>query len=130
MSEENVEIVQTWFERWNRGERDFPSDELLHPDFQVISRLQSEPFGGREGLRRWMQEIDQQFRDWKLVGDEWRESGDRVVVLGRVRLRGEQGGVALDQPGGWLFEFKDGKLFRLQPFMRPEEALEAAGLAE
>jgi hypothetical protein len=33
MSQENVELVQAWFERWNGGERDFPSDELLHPDF-------------------------------------------------------------------------------------------------
>ena len=129
MSQENVELVQTWFERWNRGERDFPTDELLHPDFQVISRLQSEPFRGREGLRQWMEEIDQQFREWELVGDEWRDIGDRVVVLGQVRLRGEEGG-AFGQPGGWLFEFKDGKLFRLRPFVRPEEALEAAGLRE
>jgi ketosteroid isomerase-like protein len=129
VSQENVEVVKSWFERWNRGERDFPSDELLHPDFQVVSRLQSEPFRGREGLRRWMQEIDQQFQEWELVGDEWRGVGDRVVVLGQVRLRGKEGG-ASGQPGGWLFEFKEGKLFQLRPFVRPEDALEAAGLRE
>jgi ketosteroid isomerase-like protein len=128
MSQENVELVRGWFERWNRGERDFPSDELLHPDFQVVSRLQSEPFRGREGLGRWMQEIDQQFRAWELVGDEWRDIGDLVVVLGQVRLRRKEGGGAFGEPGGWLFEFKDGTLFRLRPFVRPEEALEAAGL--
>jgi ketosteroid isomerase-like protein len=130
MSQENVELVQAWFERWNRGERDFPRDELLHPDFQVVSRLQSEPFRGREGLRRWMQEIDEQFREWTLVGDEWRDIGDRVVVFGQVRLRRKESGVAFGQPGGWLFEFKDGKLFQLRPFVRPEEALKAAGLKE
>ncbi len=130
MSQENVQLVQAWFQRWNRGERDFPSDELLDPDFQVISRLQREPFRGREGLRRWMEEIDEQFRDWELVGDEWREVGDLVVVLGQVRLRRKEGGAASGQPGGWLFEFKDGRLFQLRPFLRPEEALEAAGLPQ
>ena len=30
-----------------------------------------------------MQEIDEQFREWELTGDEWRETGDRGVVLGR-----------------------------------------------
>jgi ketosteroid isomerase-like protein len=129
MSQQNVELVRGWFQGWNRGERDFPTDELLHPDFQVISRLQSEPFRGREGLRRWMEEIDEQFREWELVGNEWRDIGDRVVVLGQVRLRSKEGD-ALGQPGGWLFEFKDGKLFQLRPFMRPEDALEAAGLSE
>jgi hypothetical protein len=33
-----------------------------------------------------MQEIDDQFRAWELAGDEWRETGDRVVVLGRVSI--------------------------------------------
>ena len=129
MSQENVELVQSWFERWNRGDRDFSTDEL-HPDFQIVSRLQSEPFEGREGLHRWMQEIDEQFREWELAGDEWRETGDRVVVLGRVRLRGKESGVAVDQPHGWVFEFKDGKVFRFRHFARPQEALEAAGLSE
>jgi hypothetical protein len=50
---------------------------------QVISRLQSEPFRGREGLGGWMHEIDEQFQEWEVVGDEWRVSGDRVAVLGR-----------------------------------------------
>ncbi len=129
MSRENVELVQSWFKRWNGGDRDFSTDEL-HPDFQVVSRLQREPYEGREGLHRWMLEVDEQFREWVLVGDEWRDTGNRVVVLGRVRLRGKESGVGVDQPHGWLVEFKDGKVFRFQHFARPREALEAAGLSE
>ncbi len=129
MSQENVKLVQSWFERWNRGDRDVFEDEL-HPDFQIVSRLQSEPFEGAEGLQQWMQEIDEQFREWELAGDEWRETGDRVVVLGRVRLRGKGSGVAVDQPHGWVFDFKDGKVSRLRHFAQPQAALEAAGLRE
>src|SRR3954464_14032185 len=69
MSQANVELVQSWFSRLHPGHRDFSTDEL-HPDFQVVSRLQDKPFEGREGLHRWMQEVDEQFRDWELVGDE------------------------------------------------------------
>ena len=131
MSHENVELVQSWFSRLNRGDRDFSTDELLlHPDFEVVSRLQQEPFEGREGLHRWMQEIDEQFREWELVGDEWRDAGDLVVVLGRLRLRGKGSGVAVHQSHGWLVEFKQGKVFRFRHFARPQEALEAAGLRE
>jgi hypothetical protein len=69
MSHQNVELVQSWFKRWNKGDRDFSMDDL-HPSFQVVSRLQREPFEGREGLDRWMQEVDERFREWELVGDE------------------------------------------------------------
>ena len=127
MSRENVQLVQSWFERWNRGVRDFAEDEV-DPDVQVISRLRSEPFRGREGLREWFQEIDEQFQEWEIVGDEWRDAGERVVVLGQVRLRGRESGVAFSQPTGWLFELKGGRLFRVRNFVSPEEALEAAGL--
>ena len=77
MSQENVELVQFWFKRWNGGDWNF-TDEL-HPDFQVVSRLQAEPFEGREGLHRWMQEVDEQFGEWQLVADEWLDAGDRVL---------------------------------------------------
>ncbi len=129
MSRETVDLVQSWFERWNGGDRNFSTD-ALHPEFQILSRLQTKPFEGREGLHRWMQEVDEQFGEWQLVADEWRDAGDRVVVLGRVRVRGKESGVGVDQPHGWLFEFKDGKVFRFRHFAGPQEALEAAGLSE
>jgi ketosteroid isomerase-like protein len=130
MSQENVELVRESFERWNRGDRDFSRAEVLHPDFQVVSRMPSEPFRGLEGLRRWMQEIDEQFEEWKVVVTELRDAGDQVVALGAAHLRGKGSGVPYEQSAGWLFEFQGDKLIRLQMFARPEEALEAAGLRE
>ena len=38
-------------------------------------------------------------------------------------------GVAVDQPHGWVFEFKEA-VFRFRHFARPQDALEAAGLSE
>jgi hypothetical protein len=29
MSRQNIELVQAWFERWNRGDRDFSEDEYI-----------------------------------------------------------------------------------------------------
>ena len=127
MSQENVELVRGWFERWNRRDREIVEDEV-HPDMRVISRLQREPFRGPEGLRRWMEEIDEQFQEWELLTDEWRDAGDRVVVIGRIRLQGRESGVGFDQPAGWIVEVRDGRLFSLQTFVEPEEALRVAGL--
>ncbi len=128
MSRENVELVQEWFERWNRGDRDFSRAEMLHPNFQVISRYQGESFRGLKGLRRWMQETESQ--EWKVVVDEWRDTDDLVVALGRVQLRGKESDVGFEQPSGWLFEFQDGKLFRFRTFAQQRQALEAAGLSQ
>ena len=128
MSQENVEIAQEWFERWNQGDRDFSRAEVLHPDFQIISRYHGESFRGLKGLRRWMQETESQ--EWKVVVDEWRDTDDLVVALGRVHLRGKVSDVGSEQPSGWLFEFRDGKLFRFRTFAQQSQALEAAGLSE
>ena len=43
---------------------------------------------------------------------------------------GKGSGVEVEQPHGWLLEFKDGKVFRFRHFARPQEAVEAAGLSE
>jgi ketosteroid isomerase-like protein len=129
VSQQNVEIVRGLFERWNRGERDFSDDEV-DATVQIQSRFQGEPYRGRDGLLRWMRDIDDHFSEWRLVVDEWRERGDKVIALGRVRLRGEGSGLAFDQPMGWLIEVRDGRLLSLQTFPDPARALIAAGLRE
>jgi hypothetical protein len=47
-----------------------------------------------------MQENDEQFREVKLVLEEWRDVGDLVVVLGQIRLRGRESGVPFVQLTG------------------------------
>lgn len=127
MSQENVELVRDWFDRWNRGKRG-PSDYEIDPEVEVRSRFQAEPFRGRDGLRRWVDEIGDQFNEWELFVEELRDAGERVVVLGHVRVRGQQSGVEFNQPMANLVTLRDGRLFRLEFFASSADALEAAGL--
>jgi ketosteroid isomerase-like protein len=129
MSEENVELVKTWFERWNLGERVFGDDEV-HAELEIASRLQSEPFRGPEGLEAWMREIDEQFDEWSLEPERWYERGDIVVVTGTIGLRGRESGVGFDQPAGWVIEIRDGRIYRLRAFVHPEDALRESGFAD
>jgi ketosteroid isomerase-like protein len=131
MSKENVELVKDVLSRWNAGERTF-ADEI-HPDAEVLSRglMEGRLLRGPEGVRRWFREVDEQFDEWSLTVEEWRDPGDYVVALGRIHMHGRGSGIAFDQPAGWLFEIRDGQLFRLDTFLdEPAQALEAAGLAE
>ena len=132
MSQENVEIVQSWFRRWNEGERRF-ADEEVHPDVEVVSQgiMEGRRLHGREGLRRLLSEIDEQFDEWSITVDEWHDAGDCVALLVRVHLHGRQSGIAFDQLVGYLVEVRDGQLYRFETFIdEPADALEAAGLRE
>jgi ketosteroid isomerase-like protein len=97
MSGENVEFARSVFSRWNAGERSFP-DEEIHPDVVLVSRVLGKAVRGRAGVRRYLREIDEQFDEWKMAIEDWRDAGDCVAALGHVRLQGRRSGVAFDQP--------------------------------
>jgi ketosteroid isomerase-like protein len=130
VSRESVEFAQSVFDRWNAGERQF-RDEEIHPDVVVVSRILGTAVRGRAGVRRYLREIDEQFDEWTMEIEDWRDAGDCVVALGHIRLHGRRSGVAFDQPVGILFEIRAGQLLRFETFLdEPAEALEAAGLRE
>ena len=130
MSQKNVEFARNVFGRWNSGERRFP-DEEIHPDIVLVSRLLGRTERGRTGVRRYLREIDEQFGEWTMAIEDWRDAGDRVAALGHIRLRGRRSGVAFDQPVGILFEIRGGQLLRFETFLEePADALKAAGLEE
>jgi ketosteroid isomerase-like protein len=130
MSQENVEFARSVFSRWNAGEREFP-DEQIHPDVVLVSRILGKAVRGRAGVRRYLREIDEQFDEWTMAIEDWRDAGDCVAALGHVRLHGRRSGVTFDQPVGILFEIRGGQLLRFETFVdEPADALKAAGLAE
>jgi ketosteroid isomerase-like protein len=130
MSHENVEFARSVLSRWNAGERRFP-DEEIHPDAVLVSRILGNPARGRAGVRRYLREIDEQFDEWNLAIEDWRDAGEFVVALGRVRLHGRRSGVAFDQPVGILFQIRAGQLVRFETFLdEPTDALKAAGLRD
>src|ERR671939_157547 len=130
MSRANVELVRSWFDRWNAGDRETREEEI-HPNAEIVTRLLGRTERGPEGLRRWFREIEEQFDEWFVTVEEWRDAGDRVGALGSVRLRGRGSGVAFDAPVGLLFENQGGRLSRLETFVySPRSALEVVGLRE
>jgi ketosteroid isomerase-like protein len=132
MSEENVELVQSWVSRWNARERIFAVKEA-HPDAEILSRglMEGRLLRGREGIRGFLREIDEQFDEWTITVEEWRDAGDFVAVLGRAHMHGRESGIPFDQPVGLLFEIREGQVFRLETFVdEPADALEAAGPRE
>ena len=75
-------------------------------------------------------EIYDAFDEIHVEYSEFRDLGDRVVGIGRVRMRGKGSGAETEAPTGSVVEFKNGKGIRVRTYLDPKEALEAAGLSE
>jgi ketosteroid isomerase-like protein len=129
MSQQNIAFAKNVFERWNAGERTFP-DEEIHPDVVLVSRILGKDVHGRDGVRSYLREIDEQFDQWNLDIEDWRACGDFVAAVGHVRLHGRRSGIAFDQALGVLFEIRNGQLLRFETFLdEPSDVFKAAGLA-
>jgi ketosteroid isomerase-like protein len=59
---------------------------------------------------------------------EFQESGDKLVMVARLRLRGRKSGIEVDRSWVYLFTLQDGKLLSQEGFDERAEALQAAGL--
>jgi hypothetical protein len=130
MSENRAELISRTWERWNSGEREIDTRDV-HPEIVIRSALTNAEYHGYDGLRTWMAEIDDQFGDWHLSIDQFRDaSEDRCLALGTVHVRGRTSGVEFDQRMGWLLTFVGERVIELWAIPGHAQALEAAGLSE
>jgi ketosteroid isomerase-like protein len=133
MSQENVEIVRRLSELLER--RDWRGmTDLVDPNVELHGTV-----GGLEEgkILRGPGQISQAFEtEDNEVWDEHRiepqeliDAGDRVVVLQREYQRSKSGAeVVIDTAA--ILDLRDGRVVRIQGYMNPAEALEAAGLRE
>jgi ketosteroid isomerase-like protein len=128
----NTERINAAIARWNSGDRSVPLEDI-HPDVEIQTGIgdafQGEPFRGHEGARQWLAALDENFETWEIVMDDVHEDGDTVLVLGSVHARGRGSGIELVQDVGWIYEFEDGKLIRLQTYYDHAQAAAASGLS-
>ncbi len=133
MSQQNVELVKRGIDAFNRRDLD-AYDDLYTSDFEwfpaLTGTVEGGGYRGREGLETWFVEARDTWEWFRALADEFRDLGDRVLVLGRIEARGRGSGVQLDAPAGMLFEFRGGKISRDRTYLDHGEALRAAGLCE
>ena len=85
-------------------------------------------YRGHEGMRRLWHFLRVEF-DVEAESQELRDVGDdRVVFLGRFRIRGPSSGIVFESPVGYVFTVRDGKLVGAVDYLSHEEALKAVGL--
>jgi ketosteroid isomerase-like protein len=131
MSQENVEIARRFMEHVNRtGESLW---EVLDPEIEWIidpTGLLAGTYRGHEGVKEFFERLRESFAETHVEIDDLIDAGDSVVVICRIRNRGIGSGMTVEQPVGWVYQVRKGRIVRGRIYFRPVEALEAVGLSE
>jgi ketosteroid isomerase-like protein len=132
MSQGNVEVVRAAFDAWNRGDFDawisaWDEQAEFHP---LRAQLEGGAYRGHDGLRRFIDEMAEEWDGVRFEVDEIRDAGEQMVGFGRMRARGRASGVDLDVPLGVVGVVRSGRIAYARFFSDPADALEAAGLEE
>jgi ketosteroid isomerase-like protein len=121
-----VEIIERVIDTMNRRDLD-AHDELAAPDFEWFPAMPGTVEGGSY---RGREESETYLADYEVVREEYRDLGDRVVVLGRLQARGRGSGVQVNSAAGLVFQLQGGKISRVRGYLDHGEALRVAGLTE
>ena len=132
MPPEDVELVQSAFEVWNKGDIDgfagLVSDDVAW--LEVSGRPEgglSERFG-RERMRQALESLFDAWESYHIEVERIEEAGDRVLAIVREVGRGRSSGLEVDGRWGYLVSVEDGLIARIEAYRDAEQALEIAGL--
>ena len=133
MSEENVEIAKQAMDAFMRRDLD-AYDDLFTQDFEWFPALPSTVEGGgylgRGGIDKYFGEINDTWEEFRVIAEDYRDLGGRLLMLGRIEGRGRGSGVQVDAQLGAVWDFRDGRISQARVYLDHGEALRAAGLSE
>ena len=135
MSRDKVDVARRATDVFNRRDFDGGFAEVGTPDFEWYPALIRALDGGggyrgREGVEKFAADIRENWEELQALPEEFRDLGERVLMFGRVEVRGRGSGVPVNTPLGVVFDFRGGKISRSRTYLDHGEALRAAGLTE
>ena len=83
------------------------------------------PYLGVGGVRRYLQDLDETWDEFKVTIGDTRADGVYAVAIGRVHAR--QRDVVLDDPVAFIFKFRDSKIVWSKFYWSEADAVAAAG---
>jgi ketosteroid isomerase-like protein len=122
---ESLDLARRLFELFMSGdvERMLP---LVDPDIEVRPRgMPHEVYRGHDGLRRLLADSQASGREATVSVEQYVASGDRVAVLGRIRVRQQQS--LADSSAAWMLETRLGLVTRGVSYRSHASALRAVG---
>jgi ketosteroid isomerase-like protein len=127
MSQANVDLVRTIYERFRAGDND-GALELFDPAVEVHDRPQApdpQVFHGREGVVSSLGVSQATFEGLDIVPEEFVDAGDQVLVAFRFVGSGRESGVPVDERLAHAWTIRDGKAVRMTVHSSLDEAVQA-----
>jgi ketosteroid isomerase-like protein len=114
----NSRDADAWVALWN-------PDCEWHPF--LTARVEGDPgYHGHNGMRAWFEDVDEMFSQIHVELNQFREIGDRVLVLGRMTATARAGGAEVDTEVGWVVEPRGDRLQRGSAYTSHDQALREA----
>jgi ketosteroid isomerase-like protein len=111
-----------------RYEDCFYEDAVWEP---AVSAFGSVSYSGREGMRRWINDMEAVANDFTQVITEVRAIGNRhVLALGTMRIVGKESGLAFEGDYAQVWEVERGRMKSMRAYLTHAEAEAAARRAE
>jgi ketosteroid isomerase-like protein len=132
MSQENVEVVEAFFQAYNARNSE-AVDRLLHPEAEIttLSTRAGMPDHWRQGTtKRYFEQLDEAWTDLRVEVDDYRELGERVVALGVLRGAGMSSQAEVVRDFATVFVVRNSQILVLDTYDNWKAGLEAAGLRE
>ena len=133
MSGDNIQLVESAFNAWNRGDVDAFADHTAEDVAWV--EVSGRPEGGtaerlgRDRLRNSLKSLFEVWESYHLEVERMEDLGDRVVAIVREVARGRASGVQVDGRWGYVITVQNGRFARVEAYRDADTALETAGLA-
>jgi ketosteroid isomerase-like protein len=133
MWEQRISVVQGFADAITEREVE-AALELCHPEiefFSLLAQLEASPFRGFAGIRRYFEDIEATWDEWRVDVEHLLAAPDgRVVIVMSTHMRGVGSGLPFAERVANVWEFKDEKLWRATLYRDPADALRAADVAQ
>jgi ketosteroid isomerase-like protein len=132
MSQENVEVVKAFFDAYNARDSE-AVDRLLHPQAEITTVTARAGLGdhwSQETTKRYFEQLDEAWTDFRIEIEDYRELGERVVALGVQRGAGISSHIEVASDLAVVFVVRKSQILLLDSYDNWTAALEAVGLRQ
>ena len=127
---ESVELIRRSFEAISAWDIDALL-RLYDPDVEFLpltgTRVESDGYRGHAGVRAYLAEVRELWDVLEPEVHEYTDLGDRVLVVGRCRVRGRSSGAESYPSCAWVIGVRDGSIVSHRTCATYDEAVQVAG---
>lgn len=121
----DIEEMRRAYEALSRGDVEKVLG-IIDPEVEIRDRPEipdPQTYRGHEGARAALQQSFDTFEALHFEPEQFFQIGNRIVVVIRMRGKGRESGVPVEDRIAHLWTLRDGRAWRLQVYSDPDQAI-------